>query len=53
MDKVMFSKEKLLKYIELEAHIIFKKVFQKKIGTYDHPWGSFNPIMRLQLAIMC
>ena len=51
MDKVMLSKERLLKYIELEAHIIFKKLFKK--NRYDHPLGSFNPILRLQLAIMC
>ena len=35
MDKVMFSKERLLKYIKLEAHIIFKKLF-KKIGMITH-----------------
>ena len=56
MDKVMFSKERLLKYREPEvyrpAQFIFKKLFEIK-RSYDHPWGSFNPIMRLQLAMMC
>ena len=40
MDKVMFSKERLLKYIELgvyrPAQIIFKKLFKIK-SRYDHP----------------
>ena len=52
----MSSKERLLKYIEIEvyrpAQIIFKKLFEIK-SRYDLPWGSFNPIMRVQIAMMC
>ena len=46
MDKVMSSKERLLKYIELgvyrPAQIIFKKLFEIK-SRYDHPWGISLP----------
>ena len=47
MDKVMFSKERLLKYIKLgvyrPAQIIFKKLFEIK-SRYDHPLGSSDLI---------
>ena len=36
MDKVMFSKEKLLKCIEIEAHIIFKKLSNYEVATCNN-----------------